>query len=404
MSFKPNKFREDFPIFNNHKDNFIYFDNASTTQKPAPVIESINNYYSNYTANVHRGVYSIAEKATLKYEESRKIIAQFLNAKKNEIVFTKSTTESINFISNSFAKNKLKENDEIIITEMEHHSNIIPWQILSKEKNIKIKFIPILDDGHLDLEKIENLITSKTKLISITHMSNVLGVINPIDKIISIAKKNNIEVFIDAAQSISHIKIDVKKINCDYLAFSGHKILGPTGVGVLYLKKKHHDEILPLLSGGHMIKEVSMNSFSYNEVPWKFEAGTANIAQVIGLGEAIKYLKNNKFEKMHLYTLKLSEYLVEKLNTIPNLTIYPTNTQNIGPVISFSIRGIHDYDLTKLLDTYGICIRSGHHCAQPILNKFNVKSLSRISLYFYNTKGEIDYFYSKLKKVIKILS
>ena len=386
MSLNGNNLRKDFSILNNCKDNFIYFDNASTTQKPKAVIEVINDYYSNYTANVHRGVYSIAEKATLKYEESRKIIAKFLNAEINEIIFTKSTTESINFISHSFAKNRFKKNDEIIITEMEHHSNIIPWQILSKEKGIKIKFIPILENGSLDLEKVENLITSKTKLISITHMSNVLGIINPIKDIIKIAKKNNIEVFIDAAQSISHLKINVKEINCDYLAFSGHKILGPTGVGVLYINKKHHNKILPLLSGGHMIKEVSMNSFSYNDVPWKFEAGTANIAQVIGLGEAIKYFQDKNLESLHLYTSKLCKYLLEKLNTIPNIKIYPKNTNNIGPVISFTINGIHDYDLTKLLDTYGICIRSGHHCAQPILNKFNIKSLCRISLYFYNTK------------------
>ena len=401
MNFNVNNIRKDFPIFGNNK--LIYFDNASTTQKPKVVIEEIKDYYSNYTANVHRGVYSIAEKATLMYEESRKIIAKFLNADTDEIIFTKGTTESINFVSNSFAKNKLKKNDEVIITEMEHHSNIIPWQILSKEKGIIIKFIPILKNGHLDLEKLQDLITSKTKLISITQMSNVLGVINPVSEIIKIAKKNNIEIFIDAAQSISHLKIDVKELNCDYLAFSGHKILGPTGVGVLYIKKNKHSKILPLLYGGHMIKEVSMENFNYNDVPWKFEAGTANIAQVIGMGKAIEYFQKYNKKSLHAYTSKLYKHLVEKLFTIENIKIYPTNSDNNGPVVSFSIKGIHDYDLTKLLDTYGICIRSGHHCAQPILNKYNIKSLSRISLYFYNTIEEVDYFYDKLKEVIKIL-
>ena len=403
VDFNVNNVRKDFPIFHNNKNNFIYFDNASTTQKPQAVIKSINKYYTNYTANVHRGVYSIAEKATYKYEEARKIIAKFINADINEIIFTKSTTESINFLSYSYAKNKLKKNDEIIITEMEHHSNIIPWQILSKEKGIKLKFIPILENGNLDLEKFEKLINSNTKFISLTHMTNVLGIINPIKNIIKIAKNNDIEVLIDAAQSISHLKIDVKKIGCDYLAFSGHKILGPTGVGVLYINKNKHNKVSPLLFGGHMIKEVSMNKFTYNDVPWKFEAGTANIAQVIGLGRAIKYLQSYDLESLHLYTSNLCRYLIKKLIAIPEIKIYPLDTNNIGPVVSFSVKGVHDYDLTKLLDTYGICIRSGHHCAQPILNKYKINSLSRVSLYFYNTKEEIDYFNNKLKKVIKIL-
>jgi len=402
MSFDINIFRKYFPILKGNK--LIYLDNASTTQKPLPIINSVSNFYKKNNANVHRGTYHIAELATKQYEFSREKIAQFINADHDEIVFTKSTTEAINLIAYSLGMNHYVRGDEIIISEMEHHSNIIPWQIISRKFNLILKYIPLNNNGTLNIEILPKLITNKTKLISITHMSNVLGTINPINDIIKIAKKNNIETLIDAAQSISHIKIDIKKLGCDYMVFSGHKIMGPTGVGVLYGNKNKLNKLSPFLGGGHMIKEVSMNKFSYNEAPWKFEAGTPNIAQVIGLGEAIKYYNLHINKDAHNYIKGLFHYLIIKLNTIPGITLYPNKIISSGPVISFSIKNIHAYDIAKLLDTFGVCIRAGHHCAQPILNKFKVTSINRVSLYFYNTEEDIDKFYKSLLKVIKILS
>ena len=397
-----NTLRKNFPIFKDK--NLIYLDNASTTQKPECVINAISNFYRNCNANVHRGAYHIAEIATKKYESAREEIAQFINAEYDEIIFTKSTTESINLIAYSLGMNNYKKDDEIIISEMEHHSNIVPWQMISSKFKLKLKYIPLLNNGTLDLDHLQKLITNKTRLISITHMSNVLGTINPIDNIIKTAKKHNIETLIDAAQSISHIKIDVKKLNCDYLVFSGHKIMGPTGIGVLYGKKHILNKLYPFLGGGHMIKEVTMENFNYNDSPWKFEAGTPNIAQAIGLGKAVNYYQTHINYQFHNHTKELFHYLIKKLYTIPNITLYPNQFKENGPVVSFSINKIHAYDIAKLLDTFGICIRAGHHCAQPILNKYEVTSINRISLYFYNTIDEINEFYDKLLKVIKILS
>lgn len=402
MSFSIEQFRSDFPILKD--SNLVYLDSASTTQKPQSVISSISNFYSKYNANVHRGTYQIAETATKQYELSREIVASFINAQKDEIIFTKSTTESINLIAYSLGMNQFQDSDEIIITEMEHHSNIIPWQIIAKKFGFKLKYIPLLDDGTLDIDSLPNLINKNTRLLSITHMSNLLGTINPIKKIIQTAKAHNIEVLVDAAQSISHIQIDVEDIGCDYLVFSGHKIMGPTGVGILYGKKKKLNSIAPFLGGGHMIKEVTMEKFSFNESPWKFEAGTPNIAQAIGIGEALKYYKSYNCIEFHQHTKKLYIDLCEKLSSIKNIKLYSQNYLSNGPVISFSVGNIHAYDIAKLLDTFNICIRAGHHCAQPILNKYNLTSLNRVSLYFYNTEEEIDYFYKSLIKVIKILS
>jgi len=400
MKFDIKKYRNEFPLINN---KLIYLDSASTTQKPNSVINSISNFYKKSNANVHRGTYQIAEEATLKYENSRKIIAKFINAKQEEIVFTKSTTESINLVAYSLGFNFFKKNDEILITEMEHHSNIVPWQVISKKFNIILKYIPLNNKGELDTSNLFNLITKKTKLISITHMSNVLGTINPIKKIISIANKKNILTLIDAAQSISHIPLDVKKLNCDYLVFSGHKIMGPTGVGILYGKNNLLNSMEPFLTGGHMIKDVTMKKTTYNLSPLKFEAGTPNIAQAIGLGEAIKFYTQYNFNDMHNYLHKLYLYLIQTLKSIPGIELYSYNKNN-GPVISFSINKMHAYDIAKLLDTSKICVRAGHHCAQPILNKFNLDSINRISLYYYNTSEEIDLLKKSLLKVIKILS
>ena len=390
-----------FPIFQNRK-NLIYFDNASTTQKPKTVIDTIIDYYTNYNANIHRGAYSISEKATYEFEKARSEIAQFIKSANEEIIFTKGTTESINFIAYTLG-NTLDVGDEIIISEMEHHSNIVPWQLLKKNKNIKLKYIPLLHTGELDINKLDSLITKKTKLISIIHMSNILGTINPIDKIINIAKKNNIPIFVDIAQSISHQEIDVNKLNCDFLAFSGHKIMGPTGVGVLYVNNKYLNILDPFLGGGHMIKEVFHNYSKWNDAPWKFEAGTANIAQVLGLASSIRYINKLGLANIKNYTNKLLLHLLSKLRTIDDIKIYGHQNKNVGPIVSFNIKGCHPYDISKLLDKYEICIRSGHHCGQLLMKKIKESYTNRISLYAYNSISEIDYFIEKLNKVISIL-
>ena len=392
--------KDDFPIFKNQK-KLIYFDSASTTQKPNSVINKITEFYSYYNANIHRGTYSIAEKSTFEYESVRKETAKFINSKPNEIIFTKGATESINLIAYSLS-DKFKEGDEILISEMEHHSNIIPWQMLIAKKNIKLKYIPINKDGELDISQINKLINDKTKLISITHMSNVIGTINPIKKIINIAKKHNILVLIDAAQSISHIKIDVQKLDCDFLVFSSHKMMGPTGLGVLYINERKIHDIEPFLRGGQMIKEVKKNTSIWNDPPWKFEAGTSNIAQVIAFGEAIKYILSTGLQKINNHEQILLKYFLEQLKLFDNIKIYG-HKNHAGPIISFNFPDCHSFDIAKLLDTFGIAIRSGHHCAQPLMKSLNSNYTNRVSLYAYNNLKEIDYFVESLKKVLKIL-
>ena len=393
--------KKDFPIFKN-KPSLIYFDNASTTQKPKCMINKVSEFYTMYNANVHRGTYKLAEDATQQLEQSRKIISKFINSKIHEIIFTKSTTESINAIAYTMGM-QLQKNDEIIISEMEHHSNILPWQMLLKQKKIKIKYIPLNKNQELDILKLKQLISKKTKLISITHMSNVLGIINPIEKIIKIAKENNIITLIDAAQSIAHLKIDTKKIDCDILVFSGHKILGPTGVGVLYIKEKLMNSLDPFLRGGHMISEVKEYESTWNMNPWKFEAGTLNIAQIIGLSSSIDYINNIGITNILNYEMYLLSYLLSQLRDIKDIIIYGHNNKQSGPVVTFNIKGCHPFDISKLLDTYNIAIRGGHHCAQILMKKLKIQYSNRISLYAYNTIDEIDFFIIALKKIIKII-
>ncbi len=395
--------KNDFPILKSKKLNeLIYFDNASTTQKPKVVINSLVDYYSNYNANIHRGSYAIAEKSTELYEIARNKIAQFINAEQDEIILTSGTTQSINFIAYTYG-NTLKNGDEIIISEMEHHSNIVPWQMLVENKKVKLKYIPILPNGELDIEKLDTMISNKTKLISIIHMSNIIGTINPINSISEIAEKNNIPLLIDAAQSIAHNKIDIKQLKCSFLAFSGHKILGPTGVGILYINKNISNTIQPFFRGGHMIKTVSANSSTWNDIPWRFEAGTGNIAQVIGLGKSIEYIEKIGLENINKYTHSLLVHLLSKLDEIEGIIIYG-HQMHSGPIVSFNIKNYHPYDIAKLLDKYGICIRAGHHCGQLLMNALNTNFTCRVSLYAYNSISEIDYFIDSLKKVIKILN
>ncbi len=398
--------RNDFPIFRkkiNGKD-LVYLDNASTTQKPYSVIDSITDFYSNYNSNIHRAVYQLAEEATKMYEQSREKIANFINARPEEIIFTRNTTESINLIAHSWARLNLKKDDGVAITEIEHHSNIVPWQILSQEIGTRLEYVGIDENGFLDLEHMIELISSKKiKLVSLSHMSNVLGTIVPIEKIIRIAHENGIPVIVDGAQSVPHMPVNVKNMDCDFLVFSAHKMLGPTGVGVLYAKKEHLDKMKPFLGGGDMIKEVFKFHTDYNEVPYKFEAGTPNIADVVGFGAAIEYLEKIGMENIRKHEIYLTDYALESMLSLKYVTIYgPRDPNERGGVISFNIADIHPHDLATIMNNHGIAIRSGHHCAQVLMQRLDVPATSRASFYIYNTKEEIDRFVNAIKEAGRI--
>tara|TARA_A100001011_G_C14320943_1_gene850581 strand:+ start:1721 stop:2935 length:1215 start_codon:yes stop_codon:yes gene_type:complete len=396
------KCKQDFPIFESQKD-VIYFDTASTSQKPKVVIDSINDFYYSCNANVHRGLYPWAEKSTFLYESARSEVADFINTKSKNLIFTKGTTESINFISNSFVNKDINSSNNIVITEMEHHSNIIPWQILSKITGAELRYIPISYDGELVLDDIHKYIDDKTKIVSLIHQSNVFGTINPIDEIIDFAHKKGSLVMLDAAQSIAHQRIDVKNLDCDFLVFSGHKILGPTGIGCLYAKKNILENLSPYQTGGQMISEVNKDSSTWNEIPFRFEAGTPNISGAIGLKHAIQYIKKLGIENIELHNKYITKYCLDKLiQEIDGINIYG-HKKDSGPIISFNIRGVHSYDLSSLLAQQNIYIRSGHHCAQPIMKKLNIESSNRISLYIYNDKKDIDFLIKAIKKAVNIL-
>lgn len=398
--------RNDFPIFRkkiNGKE-LVYLDNASTTQKPNSVIDSITDFYTNYNSNIHRAVYQLAEEATELYEHSREKIANFINVRPEEIIFTRNTTESINLIAHSWARTNLKKDDGIAITELEHHSNIVPWQILSQEIGTRLEYVGIDDNGFLDLEHLIDLISSKkVKLVSLSHMSNVLGTIVPIEKVIKIAHENDIPVLVDGAQSVPHMPVDVKKMDCDFLVFSAHKMLGPTGVGVLYAKKEFLEKMRPFMGGGDMIKEVFKFHTNYNEVPYKFEAGTPNIADVVGFGAAIDYLEKIGMENVRKHEIDLTEYALESILSMKYVTVYgPKDPKYRGGVISFNIADIHPHDLATIMNDHGIAIRSGHHCAQVLMQRLDVPATSRASFYIYNTKEEIDKFVNAIKEAGRI--
>lgn len=404
--FEVEKIRRDFPILSRliHGKKLVYFDNAATTQKPNQVIETIQNYYTNLNSNIHRGVHYLSEAATKEYECARKIIQNFINAKHlEEIIYTRGTTESINLVASSFGYSNFKEGDEILISAMEHHSNIVPWQIICQRTGAKLKVIPINDNGEIILEEFDKLLNEKTKFVSIVHVSNSLGTINPVKYIIDKAHKFNIPVLVDAAQSIQHLKIDVQELDCDFLAFSGHKIYGPTGIGILYGKKKHLIEMPPYQGGGDMIMSVSFEKTIYNELPYKFEAGTPNIAGVIGLGVAIRYVNNIGIEIIENYEKELLDYATNLLSEMPELKIIGT-AENKASVISFIINNAHPHDVGTILDRDGIAIRTGHHCTEPVMRRFNIPATSRASFSFYNTFEEIDVLAKSLKKVINLFN
>lgn len=391
------KIRSDFPIFADK--SLVYLDSAATTQKPKKVIDAVSDFYSNYYANVHRGIYDLSIKATEAYHSARQKVADFINASDwRSIVFTGGTTESINLVAYSWARKNLNTDDEILITEMEHHSNIVPWQLIAKDTGAKLKYIPINMDGTLDLNNIDNLITNRTKLVSVIHQSNVFGTINPIKEIINHAKKVNALTFIDAAQSVPHSRIDVQDLDCDFLAFSGHKMLGPTGIGVLYSKTELLDSMTPFMGGGDMISSVTMCESTWNDIPYKFEAGTPKIAQAIGLGAAIDYINSIGIEKIYEHEQSLLKIALNKLKSIDGLKIYGHQGGENGAVISFNLEGVHPHDLAQFLDQDGIAVRAGHHCAQPIMDKLGVSSTIRASFYLYNIKEEIDLLCKSLRK------
>ncbi len=406
VTFDVQKIREDFPILKTlvHGKPLIYFDNAATTQKPNVVIERIKKYFESENSNVHRGVHYLSEIATQEYESARETVRNFINASSiEEIIFTRGTTEAINLVANSFGRTFIKEGDEIIISEMEHHSNIVPWQILCEEKKAILKVIPFDDNGELIIDKLEELITEKTRLISVVHISNSLGTINPIKEIIEIAHSYAIPVLIDGAQSIMHYKIDVRELGCDFFVFSSHKLYGPTGIGVLYGKKELLEEMLPYQGGGDMIKSVKFAKTIYNDLPYKFEAGTPNIAGAIGLRSAIEYLLGIGLEQIAMYENELLSYANEKLSTFKNLKIIG-NAKNKASIISFIIENIHPHDIGTILDFEGIAVRTGHHCTQPVMEHFKIPATTRASFSFYNTKEEIDKLIHGIQKVIKVFS
>lgn len=396
------RIREDFPILKKliHGKPLCYLDNAATAQKPQIVIDAINDFYLSQNANVHRGVHHLSEVSTKAFEDARIKVKEFINASSDkEIIFTRGTTESINLVAYSFGRKNINEGDEIIISQMEHHSNIVPWQILCEEKKAKLKIIPINDDGELIFEEYEKLITEKTKLVSVVFISNSLGTINPVERIIHTAHKYGIPVLLDGAQAISHTTIDVQKLDCDFLAFSGHKIYGPTGIGILYGKEKLLDEMPPFLGGGDMIAKVTFEQTTYNELPYKFEAGTSNIAGAIGLGTAIDYVKKIGQNSISNHEQKLLHYATDLIKEIKGLKIIGTAKQKCS-IISFIVENIHPHDIGTFLDYDGIAIRTGHHCTQPLMHRFNVPATSRASFAMYNTAEEIETFIKSLKKVL----
>ncbi len=389
-------FKSDFPVFS-HDPSLVYLDSASTTQKPKGVLDALNTFYEKQNANVHRALYHLGEEATNAYEGARKKCAQFVNApSEKNIIFTRGTTESINLVAYAWGRKYIQKGDEILVTEMEHHSNLIPWQLLAKETGATLKYIPMNTDGLLELNHLDHYFTSKTKLFSMVHQSNVLGTLNPAEMLIQKAKEVGAVIVLDAAQSVPHKSVNFQKLGCDFMAFSGHKMLGPTGVGVLVGRTSLLENMNPFLGGGEMINKVTLNESTWNDVPYKFEAGTPNIAQAVGLGAAIDYMKGVGIDTIESIENELTHYALEQLEKIDRIKIYgPTDR---GPVISFNIDGIHAHDLATFLNQDNIAIRVGHHCAQPIMDKLGVPSTARISFHIYNSKQDIDTLCSAIKQ------
>ncbi|MEK6963695.1 MAG: cysteine desulfurase, partial [Nanoarchaeota archaeon] len=386
-----------------HGKPFVYLDSAATSQKPKVVIEAISRYYKEYNANVHRGLYKISEQATHEYEKAHETVARFINAHMEEVVFTRNTTESINLLAHQLLPN-FPPGSEIILTPMEHHSNLVPWITLAKRYHQVVRYIPLHPDGTLDLTTYQHMLGPKTKIVALTHASNVLGTVNPVEEITQWAHQHGALVIVDAAQSVPHMPVDVQKMDCDFMAFSSHKMLGPTGIGVLYGKKELLEKMEPFLYGGGMIREVTYENATWNELPWKFEAGTPNIADGIAFGEAIRYLQKIGMSKIQKHEQELTKYAMQKLGKIAGITVYgPDASKRIG-VISFNLSGTHPHDIATLMDKQGIAIRAGHHCTMPLHKSLGMQSTCRVSFYLYNTTKEVDALCEALEKVRKVFA
>ncbi|MBL4624513.1 MAG: cysteine desulfurase, partial [Flavobacteriales bacterium] len=400
------KIRKDFPILSRevYGKPLVYFDNAASSQKPTQVIEAISHYYENEHSNIHRGVHHLSAEATEKYEEARKTVQRFINAEQlAEIIFTKGTTDSINLVAYSFGSRFLNEGDEVLVSTLEHHSNIVPWQMICEARGAKLKVIPINDAGELLMDQFESLLSKKTKIVAVNHVSNSLGTINPVKEIINAAHKMNIPVLLDGAQAMPHLKVDVQDLDCDFYTFSSHKMFGPTGVGVLYGKEKLLNEMPPYQGGGDMIDKVTFEKTTYNDLPHKFEAGTPNIAGGIGLKAAIDYMNELGVENIASVENELLEYATQQISQIEGVRLIGTAKEKAS-VLSFLIGDIHPYDIGTILDRLGIAVRTGHHCTEPLMDRFNIPGTVRASFSFYNTKAEVDVFISALKKAIQMLS
>jgi cysteine desulfurase/selenocysteine lyase len=397
------KIREDFPILNRKvRDGkqLVYLDNAATTQKPKQVIDAIHDYYMQYNANVHRAAYQLAEEATNAYEGARDKVAKFVNAKREEIIFVRNATEAINLVAYAWGRENVKKDDRVVITEFEHHSNLVPWQLLTQEKNAKLEYIRIDDDGLLILDDLYNILAKNhVKLVSVAHMSNVLGSIAPVQEIIKVCHEKNVPVMVDGAQSVPHMPVDVKKLDCDFMPFSAHKMLGPTGVGVLYAKREYLEKMQPFISGSDMIREVHKYETKWNDLPYKYESGTPNIADVIGYGAAIDYLNGIGMQNIRDHEKEITKYALDRITSVKGIHVYGTqDIEKRGGVISFNFGDIHPHDLATILDEDGVAIRSGHHCAQVLMERLGVAATSRASFYIYNSKQEVDVLINALDR------
>lgn len=406
MIFDVEKIREDFPILASkvYGKPLVYLDNGATTQKPNPVIECIRNLYSNSNSSIHRGIHYLSEQMTESYENARKTVKEFINARFNhEIIFTSGTTGSINGLAFSFGEKYINKGDEIIVTAMEHHSNIVPWQMLCERKEAKLKVIPFNDKGELLIDEYEKLISPKTKIVAVIHVSNSLGTVNPVEHLIEKAHQRDIPVLLDGAQSIQHLDIDVQKLDCDFFAFSGHKIYGPTGIGVLYGKERWLEDIIPFQGGGEMVETVTFEKTTYYELPFKFEAGTVNYIGAIALGEAIKYFISLGYENIAEHERELLSYATEKIEDMGDVKIFGTAENKIS-IISFLIDNIHPYDAGMIFDKMGVAVRTGTHCAQPVMQRYNIDGTIRASFALYNTKKEIDILCEAIEKTRSVFS
>ena len=400
-----NKIRADFPILSRevYGKPLVYLDNAATTQKPLCVLDAMRDEYLNVNANVHRGVHYLSQQATDLHEAAREKVREFINARKiEEIVFTRGTTEAINLVASSFCESQMKEGDEVIVTEMEHHSNIVSWQLQAMKRGIKVKHIPITDDGMLCLDELESLISERTKIISVAHVSNVLGTVNPVDEIVRIAHQHGIPVLVDGAQSAPHFKVDVQAMDCDFFAFSGHKMYGPTGIGVLYGKEEWLEKLPPYQGGGEMIDKVTWEKTTFERLPFKFEAGTPDYIATHGLAKAIDYISALGFEAIQQHEQELTHYCMEQLQTIDGMTIYGPAANLRDAVVSFNVGDIHHLDMGTLLDRLGIAVRTGHHCAQPLMDRLHIAGTVRASFALYNTKAEVDVLVAGIRRVAQM--